>query len=313
MIWVKDLVNRPPNRKAPQVLADLFQNRAQDNKLPITWERLELDDLKGIEAGGILAVGQGSINPPVLLVGRYEGKRGAPWLGVVGKGITFDAGGISLKPAENMGRLKADMAGAAVAMASLQLAAEMNWPMNIVALAPLAENLPDGAAYRPGDVITMMDKTSVEIVSTDAEGRLVLGDAMTYALKNPVSHLIDIATLTGTNAVALGGIRAGLVSNDASWAESIYQAGENSLEKVWKLPHDPGYQDMNKSLVADLKNSGGRYGGSISAGLFVGHFARSVPWAHVDIAGMAINDQGATGFGVMLMAELMRCWIRDYA
>ncbi len=313
VIWVKDLVNLPPNAKLPQDLGDLFQKRAEENGLAINFERLELNELKQIQAGGILAVSQGSIHPPLLLTGRYEGKPGGPWLGVVGKGITFDSGGISLKAAENMGRLKADMAGAAVAMACLQLAAEMNWPINILALAPLAENLPDGGAYRPGDIITMMDKTTVEIVSTDAEGRLVLADAMTYALTKSVSHLVDIATLTGTNAIALGGIRAGLVANDAGWAESVYQAGEDSLEKVWKLPHDSGYRDMNKSTVADLKNSGGRAGGTISAGMFVGHFARSVPWAHVDIAGMAINERGATGFGVLLMAELMRIWMRDYA
>ncbi len=313
VMWVKDLVNLPPNAKPPRTLADLFQNRAKENNLPIIWDRLETEDLKRIQAGGILAVGQGSANSPVLLAGRYEGKPGGPWLGLVGKGITFDSGGISLKPAENMGRLKADMAGAAVTMAALQLAAEMRWPVNILAVAPLAENLPDGEAYRPGDVITMMDKTTVEIVSTDAEGRLVLGDAITYALQSPVSHLIDIATLTGTNAIALGGLRAGLVSNNDRWAEFVFHAGEDSLEKVWKLPHDKGYQEMNKSLVADLKNTGGRAGGTISAGLFVGHFARLVPWVHIDIAGMAINETGASGFGVMLMAEVIRCWIGDYA
>lgn len=314
VIWVKDLVNMPPNLKPPQALATLFQNRAREKNLPINWHRLELEDLIQMQAGGMLAVGQGSANPPVLLAGRYEGKPGSPWLGLIGKGITFDSGGISLKPAENMGRLKADMTGSAVMMAALELAAEMHWPINILAVAPLAENLPDGAAYRPGDVITMMDKTTVEIASTDAEGRLILADALTYALESQVSHVIDMATLTGTNVIALGGVRAGLVFNDERWAECIFQAGESSLEKVWKLPHDKAYQDMNKSLVADLKNSGGRAGGTISAGLFIGHFAKGVPWAHIDIAGMAINDKnGATGFGMLLMAEIMQCWIRDYA
>lgn len=313
VMWVKDVVNMPPNLKPPEILATLIQRRASEKHLPISWQRLDYDELVERQAGGILAVGKGSAHSPVLLAGRYEGKPGSPWLGLIGKGITFDSGGISLKPAENMGRLKADMAGAAVMMATLQLAADMHWPINVLAVAPLAENIPGANAYRPGDVITMMDKTTVEIVSTDGEGRLVLADALSYAIESPISHLIDMATLTGSNQIALGGVRAGMVFNNDRWAESIFQAAESSLERVWKLPHDPAYRDMNKSGIADLKNSGGRAGNTISAGLFVGYFAKSVPWAHIDIGGMAINDKGASGFGVMLMAEILQCWMTDYA
>ncbi|WP_051351085.1 leucyl aminopeptidase family protein [Sulfobacillus thermosulfidooxidans] len=307
--WVREWVNTPANEKPPHHLAEEYQKGAPDT---ISYHLYTQDDLKDLGAGGILAVGSGSTRPPVLLKGYYQGNGDGPWLALVGKGIVFDSGGISLKAREGMGRMKGDMAGSAAVMAALRVVAENQWPVNIAAWAPLAENLPDGAAYRPGDVIKMLDNTRVEIISTDAEGRLVLADAVTMAIRDGASLVVDMATLTGSNVVALGGVRATLIGNDDSLAKVVMESAQDMEEPVWEMPHDQEYALMNHSGIADLKNSGGRAGGTISAGLFIGHFAANVPWAHVDIAGLAYNESesglGATGYGVALLVELCRRW-----
>lgn len=307
--WARNKVNCPANEKPPEHLAVLYQ---QDAPKAIQFHTYTHEALKELGAGGILAVGSGSERPPVLLVGRYQGQPGAPWLALVGKGIVFDSGGISLKAREGMGKLKADMAGSAAVMAAVRIVAENAWPINVMAWAPLAENLPDGAAYRPGDVVTMLDNTRVEIISTDAEGRLVLADALTMAISEGASAVVDIATLTGSNVVALGAIRATLIGNNEVLAKEVRESGDMMEEPVWEMPHDAEYALLNRSSIADLKNSGGRAGGTISAGLFVGNFAGKVPWAHVDIAGLAFNDTdstgGATGYGVALLVEMCKRW-----
>ena len=309
----RDWVNMPPNEKPPERLAELYQNGAPS---PLDFRVYHLDELSAMGAGGILAVGSGSTRPPALLIGRYHGNGNGPWLGLVGKGITFDSGGISLKPREGMGRMKGDMAGSAAVMAALRVVAECEYPINVIGLAPLAENLPDGQAYRPGDVLTMLDKTRVEVISTDAEGRLVLADAITMALREGATEIVDIATLTGSNVVTLGAIRAALISNNPQLSATVADAGDQMEEPVWAMPHDPEYAQFNHSTIADLKNSGGRPGGTISAGLFIGHFAGSTPWAHLDIAGLTFDDKdtglGATGYGVATLVELCRRWSQTH-
>ncbi|MHB1957147.1 MAG: M17 family metallopeptidase, partial [Sulfobacillus sp.] len=202
--WVRYLVDTPSNEKPPQTLRDIYQ---KDAKNTIHWQVIEASELRAMGAGGILSVGQGSHRPPVLVAGKYEGNPGAPFLALVGKGVTFDSGGISLKPVESMGKMKADMAGSAAVMATLRLVAQQKWSVNVLAISGLAENLPGGGAYRPGDIITMLDGTRAEIITTDAEGRLLLGDGVAYAVQHGASAIVDIATLTGANMVALGGVR----------------------------------------------------------------------------------------------------------
>ncbi|MDA8194239.1 MAG: leucyl aminopeptidase family protein [Thermaerobacter sp.] len=312
--WTRDGVNMPPNEKPPERLAARYQAGAPP---AVQFRVYSRDDLAAMEAGGILAVGAGSARPPVLLAGRYQGNGSGPWLALVGKGITFDSGGISLKPREGLGRLKGDMAGSAAVMAALRVVAEQGWPLNVMAWAPLAENLPDGQAYRPGDVLTMLDKTRVEVISTDAEGRLVLADAVTMAVREGAAGVVDMATLTGSNVVTLGAIRAALITNDGHLARLVTNAGDSMEEPVWEMPHDVEYAHLNHSRIADLKNSGGRPAGTISAGLFIGHFAGGVPWAHLDIAGLAFDGTdtglGATGYGVAMLVELCRQWAATHA
>ncbi len=304
----RDLVNLPSNLKSPHQLAHWMQSGSPQH---ITWQTIDEAALKELGAGGILGVGQGSDRPPCMLVGRYEGRPGDPWIGLVGKGITFDSGGISLKAGEGMGRMKGDMGGAAAVVGAIRAIAESGLAVNVLAVTPLAENLPGGGAYRPGDVLTMMDGTTVEVISTDAEGRLVLGDGVTWALRQGVSAVVDIATLTGANVVALGGIRSGLLCTDDDLKQMVIDATESMAEPCWELPHDEDYLELIKTPIADLKNSGGRPAGTVTAGLFVGHFAKTIPWAHLDIAGLAFEagsgiGTGATGFGVASLVEICR-------
>lgn len=307
--FVRDLVNCPSNLKPPEQLARLMQEDSPD---AIEWSCFDHQALLNMNAGGILAVGQGSHRPPVMLVGRYQGAGEGPWLAMVGKGITFDSGGISLKPGDGMGRMKGDMAGAAAVAGCIRVVAEQALPVNLMVVLPLAENLPGGGAYRPGDILTMMDATEVEVISTDAEGRLVLADGVTWARQQKVAAIIDIATLTGANVVALGGIRSALITNDAGLAEMVRAAADDVSEPVWEMPHDEDYVDLIQSSAADIKNSGGRPAGIVTAGLFIGHFAGAVPWVHLDIAGLAFEAEpsgigaGATGYGVAALVETAR-------
>lgn len=308
---VRDWVNCPSNLKPPVRLAKMLQDHSPDN---IEWSVFDQKALVDMGAGGIVGVGQGSHRPPVMLVGKYEGKPGDPWLALVGKGIVFDSGGISIKPGDGMGRMKGDMGGAAAVAGALRALADLKVSANVMAVMPLAENLPGGGSYRPGDILTMMDGTEVEIVSTDAEGRLVLADGVTWARRQGAAVVIDMATLTGANVVALGGIRSALVTNHQPLASLVAGAAERAAEPAWQLPHDEDYAEFNKTSAADIKNSGGRPAGTITAGLFIGHFAGQTPWVHLDIAGLSFEAEGsaigagATGYGVALLVETVEAW-----
>lgn len=308
---VRDWINLPSNVKPPERLAELMQADADRR---IAWTAYHQEMLEEMGAGGILGVGQGSHRPPVLLVGRYEGKPGSPWIALVGKGITFDSGGISLKPGDGMGRMKGDMGGAAAVAAAFRTAAETGLAVNVMAVLPLAENLPGGGAFRPGDVLTMMDGTLVEVISTDAEGRLVLGDGVTWAIRNGAQAVVDMATLTGANVVALGGIRSALIANHEGLAALVREAADRAAEPTWEMPHDEDYADLNKTTAADIKNSGGRPAGTVTAGLFIGHFAKDVAWAHLDIAGLSFESDGsgigagATGYGAATLVEVLKAF-----
>lgn len=267
--------------------------------------------------GGLLAVNKGSEQPPTFAILDYKPKgKAKKTVALVGKGVTFDSGGISLKPAQGMDEMKSDMSGAAVVIAAVEAAASLGLPLRVVGLVPATDNMPGGSAQKPGDVITTMSGITVEVGNTDAEGRLILADALSYAKKeyNP-DVIIDLATLTGACIVALGNSVAGLFSNDEKLAESIFEAGQSSGEKVWRLPLWDEYDELIKSDVADVHNTGGRGAGTITAAKFLEKFIDGHKrWAHIDIAGPAFlakggsKTPGATGFGVRLLLDLLKGW-----
>ena len=307
---VRDWVNLGANDKPPEVLAGLMTEALAGSG--VTVEVLHQDQLKEMGAGGILAVGQGSDSPPAMLLASWHG---APHdertLALVGKGITFDSGGLSLKNGEGMMRMKGDMAGAAAVMGAVRSLAKSGAPVNVIGIACIAENMPGGHAQRPGDVIRMLDGKTVEVLNTDAEGRLVLADGVALAHQRHVNAIVDIATLTGANAMALGGVYAGYLTEAEDLRTAVEHAARVTGEAVWPLPIDDAYRHMIKSPIADLKNVGGRGGGMQTGGLFVGAFAGDTPWMHVDIAGMSYNNeaqeglaQGATAYGTALLARL---------
>ncbi len=264
--------------------------------------------------GGLLGVNAGSSRPPVFLVGEYSPARPRGTVVLVGKGITFDSGGISLKPAASMGEMKYDMMGAATALACLAAARSLSLPVRVVALAPVTENMPGGSATRPGDILRMRGGKTVEVDNTDAEGRLILGDALSYAGSFRPDVLIDYATLTGAVLIALGSECAGLMSPDDELARDLVAAGEATGERVWRLPVWDDYRDNLKSEWADMKNTGGRGAGTINAAVFLKEFVpKGVPWAHLDVAGVAHFEKeqsgwpaGASGFGVALTMEFLK-------
>jgi leucyl aminopeptidase len=241
----------------------------------------------------------------------------------VGKGITFDSGGISLKPSEDMDRMRNDMAGAAVVLATMKAVAQLALPLHVVGLAPATENLPSGYAYKPGDVLRALNKKTIEIISTDAEGRLILADALAYAARFQPKAVVDLATLTGACVIALGrGMAAGAFANDEHLLALLQAASQTSGERIWQLPLYDDYMDAIESLTADLTNSGGRFGGVGTSAIFLKQFAEGYPWVHLDIAGMAFDERpatpkrpphlqkGATGFGVRLLVQFLRDWTK---
>jgi leucyl aminopeptidase len=259
--------------------------------------------------GALTAVGAGSVHPPVLIEIKYLGARpqDAP-VALVGKGITFDSGGICLKPAAKMEDMKFDMCGAAAVLGIIKAAAEMKLPVNLVGVIPAAENLPSGSACRPGDVVKSFSGQTIEIANTDAEGRLILADGLAYALRHKPVQIIDLATLTGAVVVALGQVAAGLVSNHDQLSAELQLAGERSGERIWRLPLWDDYRELLKSEVADISNMGSKPGaGTIVGGAFLEKFIGDTPWAHLDIAGTAYSDgntvyaKGATGAGIRLV------------
>ncbi|MCX8126882.1 MAG: leucyl aminopeptidase, partial [Dehalococcoidia bacterium] len=257
---------------------------------------------------------QGSEQPPKFIILGYRGDSSSTsTMGWLGKAITFDSGGISLKPSEGMELMKGDMSGGAAVISAIAAVASLGLKINVKAMVPATENMPGGRAQRPGDIVKAMNGRTIEVVNTDAEGRLVLADALCYAVKDGLSPLVDLATLTGACHIALGDFCSGLFSNDDSWQKRVREAGDASGECLWPMPMFDDYAEQIKSTVADIKNSGGRWGGAITAAKFLAEFAGKTPWAHIDIAGTAQTDKergylvkGATGVGVRTLVNLAR-------
>jgi leucyl aminopeptidase len=301
----RTLGNLPPNICTPSYLADEAKKLARQFKLGI--EVLERRDMERLRMGALLAVARASHQPPKLIVLRYSGApKGRKPLVLVGKGITFDTGGISLKPAAEMDEMKYDMSGAASVLGALRALAGMKAPVNVVGVVPTCENMPGGAASRPGDVVTSMSGQTVEILNTDAEGRLILCDALTYAARFQPAAVLDIATLTGACVVALGHVASGLFANEQKLADEIRAAADDAWDRVWQMPLWEDYQEQLRSNFADFANIGGRPGGSITAACFLARFVREQRWAHLDIAGTAWKsgrDKGSTGRPVPLLVR----------
>src|SRR5579859_4217403 len=303
----RELGNLPPNICTPSYLADQARVLARSNKLKVTV--LERKDMEKLGMGSLLSVADGSRQPPKLITLEYYGEaRKQKPVVLVGKGVTFDTGGISLKPSAEMDEMKYDMSGAGSVLGTLSAAAAMKLPLNVIGVIPATENMPDGKATRPGDIVTSMSGQTIEILNTDAEGRLILCDALTYAQRFEPAAVIDIATLTGACVIALGHVASGLFANDERLAQELEAAGQASWDRVWHMPVWEDYQEQLKSNFADMANIGGRPGGSITAACFLARFTRKLKWAHLDIAGTAWKsgrDKGSTGRPVPLLSQFL--------
>ncbi|HXX64584.1 MAG TPA: leucyl aminopeptidase, partial [Bacteroidota bacterium] len=270
--------------------------------------------LRRLKMGGLLGVSSGSDRPPRLIIMQYKGARkSARPVVLVGKGVTFDSGGISIKPAANMAEMKMDMAGGAAVIGTLQAAADLQLPVNLIGLVPATENLPGGAALKPGDILRHYNGMTSEVDNTDAEGRLILADALSYASRFAPEVMIDLATLTGAVVVALGQAATGMMGNDDGTMRALKEAGERTYERVWELPLYQEYESLIKSDVADVKNVGGRWAGAITAAMFLKKFVGTTRWVHLDIAGTAIIEEaadyiprGGSGVGVRLLIDYLR-------
>jgi leucyl aminopeptidase len=311
--FTRTAANRPGNVIHPGELAALGRRMARESKhLSCTvWGKKELE-ARGM--GGILAVGAGSVHEPCLIVMRYgrKGRGRRSIVGLVGKAITFDSGGISIKPAADMDQMKFDKSGGLAVLGTLKAIDELGLDMEVLGLIPAAENLPSGSSYRPGDIVTTYSGKTVEILNTDAEGRMILCDALAYAVEQGCERIVDIATLTGACVVALGKAMAGVMGNDEAMIEEMRQAAQESGEKIWPLPCGEEYAEEMKSKIADLKNTGGKWGGACTAGAFLRQFVGGRPWVHLDIAGVDVcpsggegGAQGASGFGVRLLTTFL--------
>ncbi|RLC95397.1 MAG: leucyl aminopeptidase [Chloroflexi bacterium] len=306
----RDMINEPANYMTPSNMAEAARQMSADYGLECTV--LEREQMRELGMGALLGVAQGSHQEPRFIVLHYRGDPGSQKaIGLVGKGITFDSGGISIKPSEGMAEMKGDMAGGATVMAALSGIARLKPRVNVTALVPATENLPGGAALKPGDVVKAMNGKSVEVVNTDAEGRLILADALCYARRLGLSPLVDVATLTNACRIALGKVCTGAFTNNQELVEKVIKAGQEAGERVWQMPMYEEYKEQNKSDVADIKNTGGRFGGAITAAQFLGEFVEDTPWVHLDIAGTAESDKekgylvkGATGVGVRTLVGL---------
>lgn len=311
VIIARDLVNEPPNVLFPEEFA---RRASQLKKLGVKIEVLDVKAMQKLGMGALLGVGQGSARPSRTVIMRWDGgKKGEAPVAFVGKGVCFDTGGISIKPAGSMEDMKGDMGGAACVVGLMHALAARKAKVNAVGAIGLVENMPDGNAQRPGDIVTSMSGQTIEIINTDAEGRLVLADVLWYvAKKTKPKFMVDLATLTGAIVVALGTDHAGMFSNNDELAERLLAAGIESGEKVWRLPLGPEYDKLIDSQFADMKNTGGRHGGSITAAQFLQRFVDGTPWAHLDIAGTAmgapktdINQSWGSGYGVRLLDRLV--------
>jgi leucyl aminopeptidase len=307
----RELDNEPGNALTPSVFADRLTDIARTRGLSA--EALDHHELERLGMGMLLGVGRGSAESPRLVAIRYEpaAASAAPVLGLIGKGITFDTGGISIKPSADMDRMKDDMAGGAAVACAMCALAELDTPVRVIGVIPIAENMPGGRAIRPGDVLKSASGKTVEVVNTDAEGRLILGDALWYAQRLGATHLVDIATLTGAISIALGKITTGLFGTPASFVEHVRKAAERAGDRSWPLPLFDEYKDQLRSEVADMLNTGGRLGGAITAALFLKEFTGGLPWVHLDIAGTAWSEEnkpfmpkGPTGVGVRTLIQV---------
>ena len=297
------------SQQTPTALASAAQDIGKRHGIPVTV--LDKAGIMKEKMGALLAVAQGSVEEPRFIVLDYQGAPGAPVV-LVGKGVTFDTGGISIKPALNMEEMKYDMSGAAAVLGTFEMLGRLKPKVHVVGLVPSTENMPSGTAIKPGDVVTSHLGKTIEIINTDAEGRLILADALSYARRLKPSCVIDIATLTGAIVVALGHTASGLFGTDEPLISEVRAASERADERAWPLPLWDDYRELNKSDIADVKNSGGRPGGSISAGWFLREFVDGFPWAHLDIAGTAYTERedpsrvkGPTGTGVRLFSEFI--------
>lgn len=308
----RDLVSHPGNVATPSYLAEQAVSVATRNGM--VCHVMDCDELERLGMNGLLHVGKGSVHPPRFIVMEYHGTgEGKRPVVLVGKGITFDSGGISLKPREGMERMKDDMSGAAAVIGAMQAAAALKLPVNLVGLLPVAENMPDGRSYKPGDVVKTMSGKTIEINNTDAEGRMVLCDALHFAQRYKPKAIIDLATLTGACLVALGTEASGIMGNDPGLTRALKAAGESTGERLWELPLWEVYGEAMKSDIADMKNAGGPHAGTITAGWFLKQFVGKTRWAHIDIAGTAWEEKGrhylpkgATGVGVRLLVEYLQ-------
>ena len=307
MQLAKDLGNTPPNICTPTYLAEQAGELAQAYGFQL--EVLEREDMVRLKMGALLGVAKGSRQPPKLIVLQHnKGPQGQKPTVLVGKCITFDAGGISIKPAADMDEMKYDMCGAASVLGTFKAIGEMDLPLNVVGVIPTCENLPDGDAVKPGDVLTSMSGQTIEVLNTDAEGRLILCDALTYAERFQPGTIVDIATLTGACVIALGHHATGLFSNNDNLARELLKAGEDTFDRAWRMPLWEDYQEQLSSNFADMANIGGRAAGSITAACFLSRFAKDVDWAHLDIAGTAWKsgkEKGSTGRPVPLLTHFL--------
>jgi leucyl aminopeptidase len=313
--FTRELVNEPSNRLTPTVLAE--RARQMSESVGLKCEIMGPDKIKALKMGAFWSVAQGSDEEPRLIVMRYEpeGAPEKPVLGLVGKGITFDTGGISIKPADGMEKMKYDMAGGAAMIGAMRAIAQLKPKVKVISIVCATENMPSGHAQKPGDVQIAMSGKSIEIINTDAEGRLVLADGLHYARTLGCTHLIDAATLTGACVVALGNANAGVFANDEEAYQHFTRALDRSGEKFWRLPVDGDYLDMIRSSIADIMNTGGRWGGASTAAAFLKEFVEDTPWLHLDIAGTAWMEEnkswiakGPSGIAVRSLVE----WVRSY-
>jgi leucyl aminopeptidase len=309
----RDLANLPANVCTPTYLADQAKSMKKNGK-DLKVQILEQADMEKLQMGALLAVARGSREPPKLIVVEYRGapSRSHKPVVLVGKGITFDSGGVSIKPAAAMDEMKFDMSGAAAVLGTLTAVMQLKLPLNVVGLIPSCENLPDGNAVKPGDVVTSMSGQTVEILNTDAEGRLVLCDALTYAERYQPAAVVDIATLTGACVIALGKLASGLLGNDDTLIGELLAAGMDSSDRAWQLPLWEEYQELLDTNFADMANVGNRDAGAITGACFLARYTKKYPWAHLDIAGTAWKtgkEKGATGRPVPLLTQFLvnRC------
>jgi leucyl aminopeptidase len=311
--FARGLSNEPSSVLTPTELAQRAGQVAQEFGLEI--DILDEPRIKELGMGALLGVARGSDEPCKLIVLRYAGAGATDHgnlVAIVGKGITFDSGGISIKPADGMERMKYDMSGAAATLAVMRAIAQLKPAVDVIGLMPATENMPSGHAYKPGDVLRAMSGKTIEVINTDAEGRLILADAITYAKKLGATRIIDLATLTGAVSIALGSVYAAILGNDQSFVDNVRKSAAGVGEKLWQLPMDEDYRDLIKSDIADIKNTGGRYAGTITAAYFLREFAESTPWVHLDIAGTAWENEkkphmakGPTGVGIRTLINFI--------